>query len=1015
MQIQLPTPNPRFHEKTSRRATTVGACLALLLLHFVASTAQALNHRPTISSIPNQSVQTGAPPAPQFFNPTFFASDDLTSIGTSNIMVTVDSTAWYSNTITVTDNMNGSFTLSLSGQPTTTAGMVTVTVKVTDGPGLSISTSFTLQKYAGSTPPPKLGGIPDITHKKQGSALDPINFISASNASPTPSATPPYIFSAAVTSGDPTLVTGFSFTNVRTVNALTVTPANKSGTATITVTLGTNSSPSTPLNISSFVFDSRPGDAPEVSAGGTFMAVPPAPSPTPTPMPFTVTAHTVAYSDLVYTATSSNPALVPNSSSSFTFVQPTSSNHTGSIQINPASGVKGASTITVEVSDGSYIQRAQFLYVVEDASLATKQFAHAKGIFVLDGPTGTCTPTTIGCADFRDENKDDLDLPFVDGYVLRVPWPSVEDDVAPTNENDPGTYDFAMIINILQYLNSGQTVSIIFSEEPSYIADNASDTWVDPNEGNITRAAPWDSYLRARWKQLMIALGDEPTTGTDTIATDSRIAIINPGLPGGTNGIRDPLNSPLSDLNGYSGAPFSRATLLEAIEDYLTNIQDNLPGKLGQIGFWDLEDEDGASTPLTDYIRTNLVDPDPSVGLFNGFNRPRVGFWEENLSAMRPTAGLDYIAFDSMGTNVPPFSSGPDPGFAIPLADSVGDTWIGFQMLSAWSQPLQDGHVTKNLNGSPNDGLEGGFATYTSEYAEVYDADVNFNSTGTLLNTPYAANFQSWHDYLASITLAIDPPLEFDVTPASSTENDLTWSAVYGATAYKLQRKTLSSGTWGGWTDLHTVTPPDTSYADTGLSSSNSYAYRVEAMKGTAESGYVANVLLVRSDAALDGYVASTTGTPPNSSSLRAGLGFAGTQIRAIASFNTTTIGTGAAVIAGRLRFKQSTLNTAFSSFGFAMVDINSPYFGTSEALAQPDYSASADNTSPVAEFIGVGMDNWEEAVLGDEGIDNIGITSKTQFRVYMNASGSSSNYAGWYPGETSGSEPILIVSYKTP
>src|SRR2546423_12395150 len=152
MKAQLPAPTRRVnHEKTNRRTTALCACSALLSLLFIASTAQALNHRPTISSIPNQSQPTGTGSSSQFYNPTFFASDDLTTINVSRINVSVyDPASWYTGTITVTDNLNGSFTLSLSAQPTTMPGMATVTIKVTDASNLSISTSFTLQKYSGS-------------------------------------------------------------------------------------------------------------------------------------------------------------------------------------------------------------------------------------------------------------------------------------------------------------------------------------------------------------------------------------------------------------------------------------------------------------------------------------------------------------------------------------------------------------------------------------------------------------------------------------------------------------------------------------------------------------------------------------------------------------------------------------------------------------------------------------------------------------------------------------------------
>ena len=70
-------------------------------------------------------------------------------------------------------------------------------------------------------------------------------------------------------------------------------------------------------------------------------------------------------------------------------------------------------------------------------------------------------------------------------------------------------------------------------------------------------------------------------------------------------------------------------------------------------------------------------------------------------------------------------------------------------------------------------------------------------------------------------------------TPASTTQINLSWNAVTGATSYKVERST-SSGS--GFSQI--ATPSSNSYNDTGRSAGTRYYYRVRATNSNGDGGY---------------------------------------------------------------------------------------------------------------------------------------------------------------------------------
>lgn len=76
-----------------------------------------------------------------------------------------------------------------------------------------------------------------------------------------------------------------------------------------------------------------------------------------------------------------------------------------------------------------------------------------------------------------------------------------------------------------------------------------------------------------------------------------------------------------------------------------------------------------------------------------------------------------------------------------------------------------------------------------------------------------------------------DKPSSFTATPVSSTQINLSWSAVTGAVSYKLERSLSGLNGITGWTQIGGVIPSGTTtFADSSLSSNTQYFYRVRAV-----------------------------------------------------------------------------------------------------------------------------------------------------------------------------------------
>lgn len=709
----------------------------LSVVHFIEVTIQnsgqtSLNFAPEISWIADQRTTPGA----AISGIAFTVSDIETAAAALNVSsVSSNPTLLPAGNISF-GGSGGNRTITLTpvaGQ----SGMSAITLMVSDGTK-SKATAFalTVATTVGGNTPPLIAAVPGET-LPTGIAYGPLPVI----LKDTETAETSLVLTAASSNTALIPVANVALSGISWGRTVTVTPApGQVGRATITLTVSDGVLTSSKAFLIEVVAANSPPTISDLPSFTTRIL-----GATPELQVFHVDDGETPAADLRVSVSSSNPALLPNAN-----IALGGSASERTLEATPLAGQTGAATVTLTVRDGDFHRRAQWLFVVTDPAAAASQFSRPRGVFILDSGGSLNYTTTFGSTiSLRDNNI--RSHAFVDGFTLRVAWTDLE------SSTSPGHYDFFMIENALQKLPAGQRLSlIIVPGDPAYIAATAGvQTWSD---GGTLRATPWDGTLRERRRAMLRAMGDHQSGGIP-LRDDPRLDLLDPYLPGGFTGIRDPNSTQLRNLPGYT-----RENLLAAVQDELRTLQQEFPGKFIQIGFWPITDGQdaayGAST-AAEWIRQQLL------AEFNGITRPRVGFFMENLAAKRVGLGSET------------YSGTPVTSFGSALFASRDTTWNGFQMLGSWTRPFNDGHVTNTLYGTPNDAMEYAYNTYRAEYHEVYVGDID-----TVSMHPA---FQRWHDfYAAAITTNPDSDEDGDSLP-------LAWEQQHGLSPTLTHAPTLDA------------------------------------------------------------------------------------------------------------------------------------------------------------------------------------------------------------------------------
>jgi hypothetical protein len=1036
------------------------------------------NHPPTVSWIKDQAL-SDQPGQQHVFDTVYFgALDEGTPVTLANLSYAVendpgtpnfyDDGAVHIDTCTGGDNgcPDGSFKVSFD-EPQNGDGEATIVVTATDAGGAIGRSSFTLRKQSQAVFPPVLAGIPDeVIQKNSTLQYGPVWFVvddlNSDGVDDALDSNGDYILPPPTARSDNHDVAEDSDVQFTALGGLrwSVTvkvKQNLSTTETTVITIVATDNQGFQTS-TSFVLTVVVGS----NTPPSFVSVPtPSPSPSGSYVEHNVTqnnsityyfkvtdSETLDKSQLLVTATSSNANIVPNSPANLVCSTPNRTTGIGTVRItplalpSPSPGAPQAATITLSVTDDAYTRREQFLYVAKNPAFPAFSFSRPIGVFNLD-PDNT---------QHRPEDH------FLTGEMRRMAWYDMEPS---DNQFDFSKLDAA----VATLLNApGQVLSLNLVGEACYIAGDAQNTWCNtdiPDQQTacgttctlngtpgVTRALPWDSILQGRRKRFLQQLSQHviPATG-NTVAKEPLIPIINCNLPGGDTGIRELNNVPFSP-DTYVG--YTREKLLGAVVTELRAIMTNFPGKLVHIGFFIVKDDQDDccynGTSLWYWLYPRLANQ------FNGIRAPRVHFFQEDLAAARLSAAPDYIPYlpppDTMTTA---YSFTPShcelPSFAYPCGSNIDDcgpagvctstlspynNGITFQANTPWSSPAMpnsnnDDKVTKTLNGTPSDAMEAAFNTYLNAYLEVYPPDLDHAQPPAGTPPPWDApkwnaGLQSWKDYFYHLlsSTPLDAPAGLTVARGSATSNTVSWYGVYRATSYTLQTKSLSPP--GSWANVSGCDPASTTCTDT-ASTSSRYAYRVQASNadGTLLSPW-AQVAVFVSEPNYDGYVTVSNGTSmpvPNAAQpgIQAGQGIT-SNVSGFVSFDTGILTAGVTVLNAKLRLKQYANNAGFDALGPCVVDIRKGPYNNNEALEADDFDAletDMDVTPDVA-LTGVDSGNWVEAELDADYINDINTTDRTQFRLWFpQLQGAGEQIVGWYSGESTGSEPHLVVQYAGP
>jgi hypothetical protein len=337
---------------------------------------------------------------------------------------------------------------------------------------------------------------------------------------------------------------------------------------------------------------------------------------------------------------------------------------------------------------------------------------------------------------------------FVSGFTLRVFW----SDLEPAQ----GQYDFGVIneaIMRLSAIDQSLSIEIFTTQEPAYVMEGASATYVDHRGG--VNPVPWDAFAQERHAALFAALGEFVVTGTGAphvLSIDPALKSIDTAPAGLNFGVRD-LN------NGIRNHPeYTQQRYIDAVLKGVSAATTAFPHDTNFLAFFSFDD--GAlGTPVDEQIMERLAP------LYNGPGQTALAFFVENLSDEWP---VPLPNGQGVGNNLEDW------------VDAGGGTMM--QALDAWlDHPPSRAEQLASLN--PATGIELAHVQYGTRFFELYPPDLDGAVEGAVdaEGRPLIDDLRAWHNLLTQAP----PELEADFNQDSQVDDaDLThWTTGFGTHA----------------------------------------------------------------------------------------------------------------------------------------------------------------------------------------------------------------------------------------